>query len=367
MTSSKGAVVRRITVAAAAAAALVAPVVATAPAADAAGTVVSAVSLSAPRAAQYGSPITLTGTVWRYGTQVKIPGATIVLQRSAHGANRWANLKSTRSAANGTFSFSVTQGLAYDYRAYYGGSAVYRPNLSPVRYPIVIQKLFLDGMRTVDPDRGILRAVGRVYPTPPKGSVVYLQRYDAASKTYKSFTYTRTNGSSTVVIDARVGASTGWYRLYAPARGAYGAGASVGKVFTHYVWRGAFKRALLGQGGTEGGRFEVITDPQAQKSVAVTTSDPGGSAWGDVNTAGCIRVGSVGLNFQTEGARLELLNGSTPLRSVVIPNAVGDEPGETSYSEVAISGLTKVRGKVTDLGGSQPLDAAVFLFLLCNN
>jgi hypothetical protein len=363
MTISRGAVTRRIIVAAAAVAAMAAPAVAAAPTANAAGTVVSAVSLSAPGAAAYGSPITLSGVVWRYGTTVRIAGAPVVLQRSVHGANRWANYKSTRSASNGAFAFSVTQTLAYDYRAFFPGSTVYRAATSAVRYPIVIQKVFLDGVATTDYDTGMLRAVGRVFPTPPSGSLVYLQRYDAASKTYKSFTSTRTTGSATVVFNARVGASTGWYRIYAPTRGAYAAGASVGKVFTHYVWRGAFKRVIATSGD-----FVVSTDPDDELGWGDATAAVSGSAAGTVNTSGCVRLGTAGLNFETEPARLAVTAGdSTTLRWTNIPGATEDELGEVPVTTHPLGGATKVTARLTDLGGTQPMDASVLLFALCSN
>lgn len=139
-----GAPARRIVIALAASAALIAPVAALAPAAHAAGTVRSAISLTAPSAAYYGTKITLSGVLWRYQTSTKIVGAKVTLQRASRGKANWTSIASLNTSSTGTYAFTVTQGLAYDYRTYYAGNATYTAAVSPVRYPVVMQRVFLE-------------------------------------------------------------------------------------------------------------------------------------------------------------------------------------------------------------------------------
>lgn len=359
-----GAHLRRIITGTAVAAAVVVPIAVAAPAAQAAGSVVSAVSLAAPTAAPYGSQISLTGTVWRYRTTTKIAGAPVVLQRSAHGRNTWSTLKSTTTASNGTFAFSVTQTLAYDYRAYYPGSTVYRAGVSAVKYPIVMQKVLFDGIATTDREEGLLRATGRVYPAPPSGSLVYLQRYDAGANTWRSIGSTRSTGSANVGVTAKVGGSTGYYRLHAPTRAPYGAGTSAARKFSHYVWRGIFNRPVLAHGGAGEPEFGVITELQ-DRTLAVMLANPGGYVWADVNTTSCLRLVAIGLNATSEAAALRVLNGSTVLGSATAAGGSAEEPGESAPVELAIGGLSKVRVMLIDTGASEPLDGAVFVGGLC--
>lgn len=367
MATITGARVRRILTGTATAAAVVVPLALAAPAAQAgqtAGSVVSAVSLTAPTAAPYGSQISLTGTVWRYQTTTRIAGAPVVLQRSAHGRNTWATLKTTRTATNGTFAFTVTQTLAYDYRAYYPGSTVYRAGVSAVRYPIVMQKVLFDGIATTDSDEGLLRGTGRVYPAPPSGSLVYLQRYDAGANSWRSIGSARSTGSANVAVSAKVGGSTGYYRLHAPTRAPYGAGTSAARKFSHYVWRGIFNKPVLAHGGAGEPEFGVITELQ-DRTLGVMLANPGGHVWADVNTNSCLRLVAIGLNATGEASALRVLNGATVLGSATVAGGNDEEPGESAPVEVSVGGLSKVRVMLIDTGASEPLDAAVFVGALC--
>lgn len=227
-----------------ASAVLLAPIVATAsPPAQAAGTVASAISLSAPASGTYGSNITLQGRLWRYGTSYGIGGALVWLQRKPHGQRTWANIKNARTASNGNYAFAVTQTGAYDYRTVYTGSVTYRVAISPTRYPVTNQRLTLESIITANADAGTVRATAYVYPLPPNGLPVYLQRWNSEAAVWHNLAIGRTSGGKVTVSVNRPG-SVNAYRLVIPARSPYGPGITAAKWFAHYVWRGALVKGV---------------------------------------------------------------------------------------------------------------------------
>lgn len=358
-----GAPTRRIVIALAASAGLIAPVAAQAPAAHAAGTVRSALSLTAPSAAVYGSKITLSGVLWRYQTTTKIAGAKVTLQRANKGKTNWTTLTSINTSSTGTYQFSVTQGWAYDYRTVYAGNATYTTAVSPVRYPVVMQKLLLDSVKTISYDAGILRASGRLYPA--TGGRVYLQRYNPNTKAWASISSKVASGNY-VTVDAKVGGSTGQYRLYVPMTYPYGAGVSAAKTFTHFAWRGVFKKPVLATGGTKNPEFEIdTTDPGRYTAYAI--ADETGSVWVDVNTSGCTRIDALFANFATELLGVRISNATTVLASTTMAPAIDDEtPREAALSAV-VGGVTDLRIQLTDGGAADYLDAALQSRVLCAN
>jgi hypothetical protein len=358
-----GAPTRRIVIALAASAAVIAPTATLVPAAHAVGTVRSAVSLTAPSAAAYGTQITLSGVLWRYQTSTKIAGAKVTLQRATKGKTNWTAVSSINTATDGSYKFTVTQGLAYDYRTAYAGRATYTSAVSPVRYPVVMQKLFLDSIKPVSYETGVLRASGRLYPA--TGGRVYLQRYNPSTKAWASIGSKVASGNY-VSVDAKVGASTGQYRLYVPMTYPYGAGLSAAKSFTHYVWRGVFKKPVIATGGTGEPVFEVIAD-DPEKAVAFALADTSGSAWADVNTSGCTRMVLQLANFSSESMGAKISKDSTTLTSTTVARATSDyAPGEATLYAVT-GGAAKLRLELTDNGGADFLQGALRSRVLCAN
>ncbi|GAA3601241.1 hypothetical protein GCM10022235_86390 [Kribbella ginsengisoli] len=209
------------------------------PSAQGAGSVRASISLSAPASGAYGSVIKLTGTAARAGTSTRLSGATIYLQRSLHGRNRYANLASARTSRAGAFAFSVKQGSPYDYRVYYAGSARYSRAYSGVRYPVVNRVVLFDAIATTNSETGTLAANGRVLPAPPNGTLVYLQRYSTDAKVWVNVASGATTAGKVTVTATRPG-STDTYRLIVGGAAPYGAGISASRALKHYVDRGAF-------------------------------------------------------------------------------------------------------------------------------
>jgi hypothetical protein len=326
------------------------------PHADAAGTVKSAVSLTGPASGKYGTYVKLIGTAWRYGTTTRLTSATIWLQRTPHGASSWSNVTSTKTSSTGTFAFSVLQRTPYDYRAFYAGSPVYTANVSAKVYPAVRQNVPFDSMRTVTStsytgNTGVLEATGRVYPTPPKGTTVFLQRYNAATKSWTNYISGRTTGTNAVTIRGSVVGNVGTYRLYAPQRGYYAAGYSTTKVFAHYVWRGLFTKPLLASGGTSDPHFHVYSRSEdAFQSMVGMWAGYRGSVWIEASTYRCTRLSIHPYNVTNHEAvpttiRAGLLNGTTYLRSADLTAGT-----HANWDKMQLNGLSRVRLQMEHLG-----------------
>lgn len=185
-------------------------------------------------AGRYGSQAGMVGYLadTRGGTSevsVGLGGKTVRVLRSAPGARRWSTFMTVRVRASGMVPIWVTRGYPYDYAIAIpdpgtapGGPELLFGTMGTPLHPVVQRWPILDRLsvsgRTV-------RASGRVFPTPPNGSGVYLQRYVAGSG-WRNIALGRTTGGSSFTLSVTVGPSTSSYRLYAPAKSPYAAGAS---------------------------------------------------------------------------------------------------------------------------------------------
>lgn len=256
-----------------------------APAAGA-GSVRSSVSLTAPAAGGYATTITLSGRLWRTGTTAGITGATVMLQRTAHGGSAWGNLRSTRTGTNGTYSFQVTQTGAYDYRAYYAGSATYTMARSPVRYPVTTQRVPLDSIATTDSFTGAMQVRGHVIPAPPNGTVVTLQRLQSGAW-YAIESGRTTSGNVTIAVNRPAG--TAGYRLMVPARSVYAGGASSARSFANYVWRGAFARPVVSSEPSGHYALPTPADNPRRDRITLVIGTASTTTIG-IDTTGCKRI-----------------------------------------------------------------------------
>lgn len=349
-------------VAVAAATALVIPVVAGPVPAQAAGTVRSAVSLTGPTSGAYGATVTLRGTLWRYGTSTKIAGAVVYLQRAYHNQKTWANLKSARTSTTGTFAFSITQGGAFDYRVYYAGSPTYTGALSNVHYPATLQKVVLRTLATTNQSSGALRATGSVYPAPPSGSPVVLQRWTGTA--WQTIGSGRSTGSTSVAVTATQPGSVATYRLVAPTRYPYGAGASNAAVLHHYVWRGAFKRPVLRTGGN--GTFTVLPPADSPERLVAYIEGPArATVYADLDTRGCQAVNAQTVRGNEGDGYTEVVvsgDGGLYERGDLAPG-----PNQRVDLRGYINELPSVRYQVTDSTSTTGLSVFAGIHLLCKN
>ncbi|MFC0625993.1 hypothetical protein [Kribbella deserti] len=229
------------------------------PSAQGAGSVASSVSMAAPASGVYGSTIMLTGRVTRSGTSTGLSGVTVYLQRSVRGQGRFGNLASTRAGSTGAFTFSVVQTSAYDYRAYYPGSATYARAFSPVRYPVTNRYVALDSVVTTSSETGALSATGRAIPAPPDGTGLVLQRYSGEAGGWINVATGRTAGGKVTISAVVRPGSSGTYRLATASLYPYGPGTSASRFLEHFVWRGAFTKAPV-RTKSDGDNEMVIND-----------------------------------------------------------------------------------------------------------
>lgn len=157
------------------------------------------------------------GSTGRDATPVGVGGQLVRVMRSRHGANKWSTFMTVRTRANGWAPIWVTRGYPYDYAI-----AVPYPNTEPPvqlfgtfgepRFPVIQRLVAFD---RVSASGRTVHATGRVFPAPPKGYPVYLQRYVAGSG-WRNIAIGRTTGGNSVSMSVTVGPSTLTYRLYAP-------------------------------------------------------------------------------------------------------------------------------------------------------
>jgi hypothetical protein len=279
---------RSIAVAATAVVAAI-PIGAAAAPAHAAGSVPAAVSLTAPASGTYGTVITLQGRLWRYGTAYGIARSKVWLQRAPHGRSTWSSIASATTASTGGYAFRVTQTGGYDYRVYYGGSTVFRAALSPTRYPVTTQRMTFESLVTANASTGALRATGYVYPLPPDGQLVQLQRWDPEARAWHAIGSARTSGGRVVVTAIRPG-SVNSYRLVVPARSSYGAGVSATKAFAHYVWRGAFARGGVVYASDSGNFSMPRPADNPRRDTIHTYNNPNARFEFGIDPSGCRQV-----------------------------------------------------------------------------
>lgn len=340
--------------------ALVIPAAAIPSSVQAVGSVRSALSLTAPASATYGSTIALRGRLWRYGTTSGIGSATVVLQRRPHGSGAFRNITSTRTAGTGEFAFSVRHAGVYDYRAYYGGSATYTAAISPGRYPVASHNVLLDSVVTTNQTAGTLRATGRVYPNPPNGHPVYLQRWVSEYGIWHTIGSGRTS-SGRIAISVNQRGSVAAYRLVAAARPPYAAGASAAKWFAHYVWRGAFARPVPRVSGK--GAFTLV---DSSRATALILEESQFFFYAD--TTGCPRVQAVMTGASTNQTSVGLLLETAPPTTI---RTLGSGSVAANATLVFTAGLNsgerQIRMTNDNLQSTQQPTVQHRMMLLCAN
>lgn len=350
---------RKVAVTTVAAAAVITPVTATASPEAQTAKIVTAASLTGPAYGAYGSTVTLTGVLWRYGTSYRIGNSTVYLQRSPHGRATWSSVASGRTSGSGTFAFSVTQTGGYDYRALFRGSTTFAGALSNIRYPATTHKVILDSLSTTNSRTGTLRATGRVYPAVPKGQPVHLQ-YRLSNGSWRTAGSASGTGSATVSVNATAGGSALSWRLYAPMRYPYGAGASAGRTLVHYVWRGAFGRPWNTYYHSNG-TIRVWSKADAPaRNLASYQLNYQGAVYTNVNTAGCLRITANGAAPAGNAGYVSigLLNNGIPLDDARV------NPGTSSQLSGDLRNTPQVSFQVYSPNGTTQLQAS--LYALCN-
>lgn len=348
------------------------PVISSGPSTTA-GSVKAAVNLTGPTSGTYNTNVRFSGTLWRYGTPTKIAGATVVIQRTPHNGSSWINLTSAKTTSTGTFAFGVTLTGAYDYRAYYAGSATYSTALSGKVYPAVLRGVAFDSIKTTNPGTGnrigVLTAAGRAYPVVPTGSPIYLQRYDRAGNAWKSIGTVASKGTANFAISAKVGGSVAAYRFHVPLKYPIAAGSSRSVTFAHYVWRGAYWKPVLTSGGTLGPWYQVYPASEwpSRAGVYFGAEEIGGTSWIDVNTSGCIKLEVTPVNYTNEyDPTVEQFSVMTTSGDYLFSQRL--TPGqEVTLPDLWLNGRGRIRLHVADTGHTGHPLLHVTTWVRCNN
>jgi hypothetical protein len=219
----------------------------------------------------------------------------------------------------------------------------------------------LTGIRTTNYIKGTLQVTGTLNPAPAAGTRVALQRWSSTKETWEEIGNSKTSGASVTVSTKQPG-SIRTYRLAVGPQSPYAAAASAGKGYSHYVWRGTFKRGVLATGGRGNPQFNVVPPSEDPfRSNAELLADRTGEVWGDINTAGCSWIKTWLGNLTDGTVRTSLLKGTKVLGSVV-------EMQETeTWLNRRLLGSTRIRLQVTDLKSGFGPQVAVDASLLCTN
>jgi hypothetical protein len=332
--------------------------------ADAAGTTVAAVSLSAPAAGTYGTKINLTGVLWKYNTSTKIAGAQVALQRANHGKANWGNLNYAKTSATGAISFSVTQQTAYDYRIYYAGSSVYRAALSAVRYPVVNQNSLFDKMAPYDYWSGEMRASGRVVPAPPVGTGVYLDLWNG--KTWGAIAVAKTTAGGNVTVAAIRPAGAATYRLRVPTRAGLGTGASAAKAFTTFRYHGMFSRPYT-YTGVSPMTLDVDENDANHSKAEIYGKSPLAPAI-EQSFQGCIQAVYEVKNYNPgHGQTVTLVDQNNhELRPAIVLDASTTSTPPSAVATINLTGVTTLK-QWYGLTSANTIYLGLSLVLLCSN
>ncbi|WP_328996184.1 hypothetical protein OG394_16175 [Kribbella sp. NBC_01245] len=252
----------------------------------------AAVSLKGPTSAPYGSTIKFTGLLWKYGTTQRIAGATVTLQRATHGTTNWTTIKSAKTSSAGAFTFGVSAGARYDYRARWGGSAAYTTALSGVLKPATAHKVVVDSFRATTADGDGIASIdvrGRVFPKPPAYSTGRLQRWNPDSRQWVNIGLASNtdSGSGSNILDAWGRGTQGiaTYRLLAVARGPWAAGASAPFTLPIYRSREAISASRYTEGASgasAGSRWMLVDGSRLEQGIETSTA-----RWVTFPTATC--------------------------------------------------------------------------------
>jgi hypothetical protein len=215
-------------------------------------------------------------------------------------------------------------------------------------------------IRTTDYTKGTLTVAGTLTPAPAAGSRVALQRWSSTAGWQEIGHATPSGGK--VTISANQPGSIRTYRLAIGPQSPYAAAASAPSGFSHYVWRGIYKKPLLASGGKGHPQYNVVPPSEApRRAEAEVLADKGGVVWGDVNTAGCNWVKNWLGNITDGTVRVSLLNGSTVRGSV-------DMAQETeTWLNRQILGVNRLRLQVADVKSGYGPQVATDSMLLCTN
>ncbi|GAA1606552.1 hypothetical protein GCM10009789_71080 [Kribbella sancticallisti] len=224
-----------------------------------------------------------------------------------------------------------------------------------------VRAVKITSIKTTDATKGVLTVVGSITPAPAAGSRVSLQRWSSTGRKWIEIGHGPTKGTS-ITIPPTVPGSVASYRLYIGAQAPYGAASSSAISFSHYVYRGIFKKPLLATGGKGHPQFTVVPPAEGpRRAEAEVIADKAGVVWGDIDTTGCRWVRTWLGNLTDGTVRVSLLNGAKVVGAVAMAQET------ETWLNRDILGVTRLRLQVADVKSGYGPIVAVDALLLCTN
>lgn len=224
-----------------------------------------------------------------------------------------------------------------------------------------VRTVKITSIKTTDSTKGVLTVVGQITPAPAARTRVSLQRWSSSGRKWEEVGHGVTAGTS-ITIPPTLPGSVKTYRLTISRQAPYAAAVSPMISFSHYVYRGIFKKPLLAAGGKGHPQFNVVPPSEGpRRAEAEVLADKAGSVWGDIDTTGCRGVRTWLGNLTDGTIRASLLNGATVVGTV-------DMKQETeTWLTRNIRGVTKLRLQVADVKSGYGPIVAIDALLLCTN
>ena len=224
-----------------------------------------------------------------------------------------------------------------------------------------VRTVKITSIKTTDATKGVLTVVGQITPAPAARSRVSLQRWSSTGRKWEEIGHGITSGTS-IMIPPTLPGSVKTYRLSIGSQAPYAAAVSPMVSFSHYVYRGIFKKPVLAAGGKGHPQFNVVPPSEGpRRAEAELLADKAGIVWGDVDTTGCRWVRTWLGNLTDGTIRAALLNGAKVVGTV-------DMKQETeTWLNRDVLGLTKVRLQIADVKSGYGPIVAIDALLLCTN
>jgi hypothetical protein len=224
-----------------------------------------------------------------------------------------------------------------------------------------VRTVKITSLKTTDSTKGVLTVVGQITPAPAAKTRVSFQRWSSSGRKWEEVGHGVTSGTS-ITIPPTLPGSVKTYKLVIGAQAPYAAAESPMISFSHYVFRGIFKKPLLAAGGKGHPQFNVVPVSEGpRRAEAEVIADKTGAVWGDVDTTGCRGV-HMWLGNITDGTiRASLLNNRTVVGTVDMV-----QESETWLTR-NLNGATKLRVQVVDVKSGYGPIVAIDALLLCTN
>jgi hypothetical protein len=216
-------------------------------------------------------------------------------------------------------------------------------------------------IRTTDATKGVITVVGRLTPAPKAGTRVPLHIWIPATKKWQEIAHGYSSGDRVTITTVQPG-SVRTYRIAVGPQAPYSVAISKAISFSHYVWRGIFKKGLLAYGGQGRPQFTIVPPSEGpRRAEADLLADQGGFVWGDIDTTGCTYVRNWLGNLTDGLVRVSLHNGTKAMVSVRMKQET------ETWLNYRISGVTRMRLQLADIHSGYGPYVAVDSTLLCNN